>query len=222
MFDDLVCRGAADDVFHADQARALLEELDRYVEKVSETGMGIVFFAHLQGILQRELILSMTRLFEPYSAQNPGRSLPSIARHIRVHAPDLRIPERRALIDFVVKQKRSRPATEVLSDEPLSRAFVLHLEALPRADATSARPVDRALEQLRTTRNKAIAHHDHIDRATLLVPAWPHLVELINFARESVEVIARAYLSVGLNLAYDGRMAAMSLRQVMDRAGLGG
>jgi len=218
--DDLVCRGAANDVFHAEQARLLLEELDHFVDSVNQSGIGVQFFANLQAILQRELILGLTRLYEPYSARNPGRSLPAARRHIETHAAELPIPHRRSLIDFLASHGQQRDTLETLADEALSRVLVDHLEALPRADATSGRPLDQALEQLKTTRDKAIAHHDHLDHASLLVPGWPHMVDLVNTAREIVEALADAYVSVSLNLRYDSKRSSVSLRQLMDRAGL--
>jgi hypothetical protein len=68
--DDLVCRGAANDVIHAEQVRLLLEELDRFVDSVNQSGIGVQFFANLQANLQRELILGLTRLYEPLSADD--------------------------------------------------------------------------------------------------------------------------------------------------------
>jgi hypothetical protein len=219
--DDLVCRGAATDVFHAEQARLLLEELDHFVDSVNQSGVGVQFFANLQGILQRELILGLTRLYEPHSKQNHGRSLPAAKHYIKANSLGLRVPQRSSLIDFLVRQGKSRSTLEPLADEALSRVLVRHLdETLPRADARSGRPLDRALDQLKTTRDKAIAHHDHVDHASLLIPGWVHMVELVNTAREIVEMLARAYVSVSFNLRYDSKRLSVSLRQLMDRAGL--
>ena len=219
--DDLACRGAANDVFHADQARLLLEELDHFVGHVNLSGIGVQFFANLQAILQRELILSLTRLYEPHSKQNHGRSLPAAKHCIKANSLGLRVPQRSSLIDFLVRQGKSRSTLEPLADEALSRVLVRHLdETLPRADATSDRPLDRALGQLKTARDKAIAHHDQVDRASLLIPGWQYIVDLVNTAREIVEVLADAYVSVSLNLRYVSKRSSVSLRQLMGRAGL--
>ena len=51
----------------ARQARRLLEEIDTVVARVNETGVGKLFLTDLRGVLQRELILSVTRLDEPSS-----------------------------------------------------------------------------------------------------------------------------------------------------------
>jgi hypothetical protein len=72
ILDDLVSEGVALDVYEADQARLLLEELDGFVEPINQSGIGKHFVANLQGILQRELVLSLSRLYEPYSDRNQG------------------------------------------------------------------------------------------------------------------------------------------------------
>ena len=86
-----ICRGLAGDVYLAEVARRLLEELDLFGDAINRTGTGKHFFANLQMILQHELVLSVCRLYEPYSSRNPmrgstppffafqaGRSLPSL------------------------------------------------------------------------------------------------------------------------------------------------
>src|SRR6266478_4930822 len=93
--DEIVCGGAATDVYLADQARLLLEELDSFVERINRTGIGKQFLASLQGVLQRELILSLCRLYEPYSTRNPGRSLPATTHHLRTEAAGIRVINRR-------------------------------------------------------------------------------------------------------------------------------
>lgn len=89
ILDDLVSEGVALDVYEADQARRRLEELDRFVEPINQSGIGKHFVANLQRILQRDLVSALARLYEPHSDRNPGRSLRAIVRHIRTHAAAL-------------------------------------------------------------------------------------------------------------------------------------
>lgn len=88
VLDD-ICRGAADDVYMAHQARRLLEEIDTIVAVISDFGVGKGFFAGLQGILQRELVLGLTRVYEPYSPRNPGHTPRAAAHLIATHAANL-------------------------------------------------------------------------------------------------------------------------------------
>jgi hypothetical protein len=87
LLDDIVCRGAATDVYLADQARLMLEEINGFVERINRTGIGLKFVANLQGVLQRELTLSLCRVCEPYSPRNPSRSLPAAIPFIQRLSP---------------------------------------------------------------------------------------------------------------------------------------
>lgn len=221
ILDDLVSEGAALDVYEADQARRLLEELDRFVEPINQSGTGKHFAANLQGILQRELVLALSRLYEPYSDRHPGRSLRALIRHIRTHAAMLRVGHRESVINLLSVRGEPRAATGVLSDVDLSIRLSDLLDAqLPRPDATSGRPLDAALALLKTVRDKRIAHRDQVSRSVLLIPGWDHLIELIDEARTIVEMVAGAYVVAGYNLTSDAKAAARSLRRLLRSAGL--
>ncbi len=219
---DDICRGVADDVFLAELTRHLLEELDGVIEPINQTGIGKHFFANLQMILQHELILSTTRIYEPYSSRNPGRTLPAAIHHIATHAAKLPVLNRFSLVDYLASHGHSRGAIEHLSNEQLSLTLAKSLDAdIPRVDMVSTGPLNQALAQLKMVRDKAIAHHDRVSHSSLLIPGWSHLVNLINLARETVTLVAHAYLSVGYNLGSDASWGVHSLRRLLDRAGLG-
>jgi hypothetical protein len=221
LLDEVVCGGVAIDVFHADQAHCLLEELDGFVQAVNATGIGKVFLANLQLILERHLYLSLMRVYEPYSSQNPSRSIPAAIHLISSRAAELRIVERKPLIDFLSGLSKPRPDLSLLPDEQLSLTLAAHLDALvPKADHNSGRPLDQALANVKRVRDKALAHHDRIDPASLLVPGWPKVVELIEIARRFVVLVAEGYLNVHHDLAGDASRSATSLRRLLGRTGL--
>jgi hypothetical protein len=86
----------------------------------------------------------------------------------------------------------------VQSDEELSKSIMGHLQhALPKPDENSTRPLDQALGNLKRVRDKALAHHERVDSASLIVPSWAKLAQLIDTAN-----------------------AASSLRQLLTKAGL--
>jgi hypothetical protein len=219
--DDIVSEGVALEVFEADQARLLLEELDRFVGQINETGLGKQFFANLQRILQRDLILGLSRLYEPYSVRNPGRSLPATAHHVATHAAELQVWNRQPLFNFLIIHGESRLEIEAFSDERLSLTLARHLDLnMVRADSTTGRPLDEALARPKAVRDKRIAHHDRVSHSSLLIPGWNHLVDLIDGARGTVELVADSYLRVSYNLVSDAKQAVHSLRRLLDRAGL--
>jgi len=218
---DDISRGAADDVFLAELSRRVLEQLDEAVERINDTGIGKLFFANLQIILQHALVLSVTRIYEPYSARNPGRTLPAAIRHLEVHAAALPVPNRARLVDYLASHGHSRAAVEALANEQLSLTLAKALAAEIRRPDTTATSPRQALAQLKTVRDKAIAHHDRVSRSVLLIPGRVQLVTLIDRAREALTLVAHAYLSVDYSLAGDARLPEDSLRDLLRRAGLG-
>lgn len=219
---DDITKGVADDVFLAELSRRFLEQLDQAVQRINDTGIGKLFFANLQMILQHGLVLSVTRIYEPYSTRNPGRTLPAAIRHIEVHATTLPVPNRGPLVDYLASRGHSREAVEAIPNEQLSLTFAKTLGAeIPQGDTASTSPLSQALAQLKAARDKAIAHHDRVSPSSLLIPGWAHLVKLIDTAREALTLVAHAYLSVGYNLAGDAGWPVHSLRELLRRAGLG-
>jgi hypothetical protein len=132
---DELSRGVADDVFLAELSRRFLEQLDEAVQRINDTGIGKLFFANLQIVLQHALVLSVTRIYEPYSPRNPGRTLPAAIHHIEVHAAALPVPNRASLVDFLASRGHSRDAVEALGNKELSLTFAKALSAeIPRPD----------------------------------------------------------------------------------------
>ena len=216
-----ICRGVADDVFLAEIARRLLEEINTAVESINETGIGKPFFADLQIILQHEIVLSVTRMYESYSSRNPGRTLPAAIHHIATHAANLQVINHEAVLKYLVTRGHVRQSVDGLSNECLSLTLTRSLDReIPRADIPGSSALNNALAQLKTVRDKAIAHHDRVRPSSLLIPGWSDLVNLIDMARETVTLVSQAYLSVGYNLAGDASRGAHSLRALLDRVGL--
>jgi AbiU2 len=215
-----ICRGLAGDVYLAEVARRLLEELDLFGEAINRTGTGKHFFANLQMILQHELVLSVCRLYEPYVSRNPGRSIPTAAHHIDAHVTSLRITGRERLGKFLGCSATILQPSNLAADEELSKRFVQHLADLPKANLDSSRPLDQALTLLKTVRDKAVAHHERIDSSLLRVPGWARLAELIDIAREVTEILADSYSEGGYYLKDDANRAARSLVGLLERAGL--
>jgi hypothetical protein len=221
LLDEVVCSGVAIDVFHADFVRRLFEELDDFVQPINKTGIGKVFFANLQIILERHLYLSLMRLYEPYSKRNPGRSIPAAVHLISSRAADLRIIDRKALVDYLTGIGGLDSGPPPLRDEEVSLRLAACLEAaMPKADSSSDRPLDQALAKLKAVRDKMIAHPDGIDPVSILVPEWPKIAELIQIADRFVVLVAQAYLGVHHDLTSDTGWPVTSLRRLLKLAGL--
>lgn len=180
-----------------------------------------MFFANLQIILERHLYLSLVRLYEPYSKRNPGRSIPEAIHLISSRAADLRIVDRKRLAEYLPDISALHTGPPPLRDEEISLRLAACLEAvMPKADSNSDRPLDQALAKLTALRDKMIAHHDRVDPASLLVPEWPKIADLIHIADTFVVIVAEAYLGVHHDLASDTGWPVSSLRRLLKRAGL--
>jgi hypothetical protein len=83
MLDDVVCCGVAIDVFHADQARRLWEELESFIEPINETGLGTRFLANLQLILERHCYLSISR----YTSRTPPEIQVAASELLSISSP---------------------------------------------------------------------------------------------------------------------------------------
>lgn len=222
ILDKVVCEGIAYDVFHADHARRLLETLDTYIGTINKSGLGKSFFANLQVTLQAHLCLSLTRLYATYSSRNPSRSIASAVHLIDSHAGELAIANREPLIQFLIGQGEACDVLTTLQAEALSLVLVQHLkQLLPKADSKSGRPLDQALAHLKMMRDKAIAHRDRVVPASFIFPAWSEVVELIEFARQLTDLIIDSYsLTVSYAFESDARRPAVSLRRLLNKAGL--
>jgi hypothetical protein len=219
--DEIVCGGIAHDVFSANQSRLLLEALDDYVRPINDSGTGKCFFAALQIILKRDLYLVLCRLYEPSSNRNPGRTIPSAIRFISENKNALPIVDRHYLIEFFVSHGITAGFLEEADDTKLSDTLASFCaREWPRFDGKSSRPLDAALCKLKAVRDKWVAHHDRVDCASLIVPAWENLAELISKGRVFVKLIAQCYLGAYFDLDHDAERAKMSMRRLLARAGV--
>jgi hypothetical protein len=94
-------------------------------------------------------------------------------------------------------------------------------DTLPQSRSNSPRRLDQALTKVKIIRDKVGAHNEMIDRTSLVLPPWQDLVDLIEFARHFVILIAGAYLhgSPNVNFEHDASRATASLRRLLERVG---
>lgn len=220
---DEIVNGINLDVYYASQDRYLLEMLGDYVQIINACGLGKDFFANLQLILRDHLYLSIARLYDPYSPRNPGRSIAAAVHCICSHARELEIIDREPLFQFWIHEGKWCPALSMLQDDKLSVIVGQHLkDIMPQHRSDSPRRLDQALTHVKTIRDKVGAHNEMIDRASLGLPPWKELVDLIEFARHFVILIAGAYLhgSPNVHFEHDASRATASLRRLLERVGL--
>jgi hypothetical protein len=83
-----------------------------------------------------------------------------------------------------------------------------------------------ALKRLRDSRDKVIAHNEHVDPSVRLRPTWDDAARLTAFAAEFTQVMAWGYLSLDLTIggefvaSFHAQRSARTLVGLLHRAGL--
>lgn len=227
-FDDLVHRSISDPVESAIQADSLAIEIADRRSWINNTGHGHLF-STLQVILADELVLSVTRLFDPPHKIHPTQSIPAVLQFMDAHARWLPIHKRAPLEDAIVKGGVLRSNVQQLTGPELTRCVAAHYRArLPNPDRWKSDPIAASLRALRFRRNKQIAHAQAVSPRDRIDAAWRDARVLVQWALEFADVIGAGYLDYYFlagdkktYLADDfAREAARDLGKVLNKAGL--
>ena len=211
---DYLCNGIAAEIFLADQAYALAEEIGKHTKEINEANFGKLF-GSLQVMLSDRQTLAATKLFDP-EKKYPTRSIPGTLDLLERHAPLWRVPQRRKICEILAQGDVDASRLNQLSNEKLTCAVVEHYRTrLPDAGG------------LRQSRDKVIAHNEAIDRSTLESPTWGEALGLINYAKAFVATIGDGYLDIlfGSNssdyrITSEAQRPAVSLRRLLIAAGI--
>jgi hypothetical protein len=162
---------------------------------INESGFGI-FFGQLQLILQEQIILLLSKIFE-----SPNRySIKSIP----------------ALVKFIEKHKQEFIQIESEQDE----IVLILLEKLGYKTATKYDTVTEILykyssgmestrEKIRTLRDKISAHHEHVDARIFPNVSLSEIMELLERTKNFMSIVDYVYLGL-VSVDYQGRYFANS------------
>jgi AbiU2 len=217
---DYLLDGIAAEIFWADEAYALAEEIGKHVQQINDANFGALF-SSLQVIFSDRQTLSITKVFDPATnPRYPTRSVPATLAFLEDHAELWKVPQRHRLHQILTEAGVDSAHVEQLRSAELTRAIVAHYKG---ALANLSLP----LATLRQSRNKVIAHNEAIKRSTLQQPTWGEAISLVNYAKEFVATIGFAYLSTifGTNssdyyLTLDARRTARHLRRLLEAANI--
>jgi len=221
---DYLYNGLASEIFWAEQAHALAEEIGRHANQINDANYGQLFGA-FQAILSDRQTLAIAKIFDPPSNRFPTRSIPAILNHLEVHADLWKLPDRQKLHEELAKGGVDITLLEKLSAPDLTRAVVSRFQStLP-----SRSNVDRlslSLEALRESRNKVIAHNEAVDPATRRRPTWGDATPLVNYAKHFVSTVGRGFLGIHFEingqflLTEDAHRNSRALNRFFRAAGL--
>ena len=213
---DYLLNGIAKEIFLADEAYALAEEIGRHAEAIHADGFASLF-GTLQVSLSDRQTLSITKMFDRPS-RYPTRSILAILDMLSTNAELWGIPQRHVLHQELIGAGVERSSVERLSNVALTHAIVNHYENT----LTNLYP---ALMELRQSRDKVIAHNEAIERSLLQSPTWGAAISVVKYAKDFVSTIGFGYLSLFLGsgsgrycLAHDARRTTIDLRRLLEAA----
>lgn len=229
--EGIIRQGVAVDLFHADEALSLDMFVGQHADEINKATFG-AFFGSLQIILTRNLILHVARMYEKPkepTRRNPNpypiRSIPAAIWILKEHVDDLVIEQRHSLIAVLVRRGAPPDEMGTLSDRELTNYLVSFFEqryskAHPDGVANS-----RALEALRTLRDKVVAHPEAIRLEDMPKPLYQEIEDLMELARAFVAAVGSGYLSFDYEaddghyfMAGDAKRPTTSLKRLLQAA----
>jgi hypothetical protein len=217
---DYLLNGIVTEIFWAEEAYALAEEVSKHAQAIHAAGFTSLF-GSLQVLLSDRQTLSVTKMFDQ-PKRYPTRSIPAILEFLKAHAGLWKVPERRVLHPTLIEAGAERQSLERLTNVELTHEIVSHYESR----LTSLSP---SLTELRQSRDKVIAHNEAIERSTLQPPTWGAAISLVEYAKDFVATISFGYLSTNLrrvggdySLSDNARRTSKQLRRLLDAADISG
>ncbi len=226
---DVVSNGIQIDVFSAEEALFLDELIGRDAKKINEAAFG-AFFRSLQIILGRHLILTVYRIFERPNSRYPLRSIPVALQILENHAGNLKIEQRSRLkkrlrsVNFVQEEQEF----DTLADSKLTAILIEYFrKTLPKTGLTKPEGLSKALDALKTARDKQIAHHEAIESKNFPKATYAEIDQLVAYAKQFLAIVGDAYLSAVYEVedgtyrfTSDAKRATSSLKRLLIKAGV--
>ena len=223
---DTLYKGTGPEIFLAVRARELHRSIATNADRVNMAGYGELFSA-LQNGAVCELTLSIAKLFERPSARYITRSIPSAIALLQAHAADLTPVEPTVALRDLDRIGISTNGLRKLNGANYTLSLASRLgSACPDVSQAFTDDLSRALDALRVSRDKTIAHNEAIDRAVLPSTSWADVENLILFAKHTHAALAMAYFGsiwtddIGTFLPdSEARIASMQLNRVVATIG---
>jgi len=179
---DYLLDGIASEIFRADQAYSLGEHIGQFAEEINAANFGELF-GSLQIVLSDRQTLSVVIIFEP-TKRYPTRSIPSVLGLLQSEAETWRVPEPGKLRRGLVNSGSDSTSVEQMNNTELRYAICCYFRStLPNTKRLEPGNLSHALDALRQSRDKVIAHNEAIDSASFQPPTWGDATSLLNYAK---------------------------------------
>jgi len=214
------------DIFQADESISLYKMIGLNAEGINKYNFGELFGA-LQGVLSDRLVLSLNKLFE-VEKKNPSRSIPSVLTYLEKNAFILKINSKSKLISGLNELGGDGDFSEndPLPDSEFSKILVSRLrQFIPHHKGDTK--LSKTLIALRESRDKRIAHNEHIESTRIAGVTWNECIELLDFAKKFTATIGFGYLSLMMQwpsgeyiLSDDAERRSVALKRLFKKAGI--
>lgn len=220
---DIIQTGLSEDLFYLEEAMSLEDFISEHSEAINTATFG-AFFGCLQVILGRYIILQTAKLFDYPCKKFKKRSIYTAICTLNIYKDQLKIEQP---IILERKAKEYGLGIEIsgsVSNPQLTTALAAYFENQLGSEKNQNR-LYFAVENIKTLRNKKIAHPEMISDAELPPTTFGDIKLIIDFAKQFVATIGIAYLSIIYDddsgdyfLTSDAQRAKRCLKRILTAA----
>lgn len=192
QLQDLVTHGLIADIFKMERSYMLLKNIGTNAHVINAPGAGNFgeLFGSIQVALQTDVILAVTRLYDPPDKKYPTRCIRRLLDLMEENKNELpKIREIYNLKNELHLIGMNKNAISLVDTD--ESAFALELVRHFRSILEDPLTIDIA-KKLKNIRDKSIAHNEQCTQ--IQGPTWQGLERLIQHAKELVGVLGWAYL----------------------------
>lgn len=189
---DLVSQGLIADIFKMERSYILLKTISTNAQTINTPGAGNFgeLFGSIQVALQTDVILAVTRLYDPHSKVYPTRCIRRLLDLIEENTNEL--PKIREIYNLknelrLIGMDKNAISLVDTDESAFAIGLVRHFRSILEQPMT----ID-TVKKLKNIRDKSIAHNEQCTQ--IQGPTWRGLERLIQYAKELADVLGWAYL----------------------------
>jgi hypothetical protein len=224
---DIISEGVVVDIYKADQAISIFDEIGKASEVLNRDNFGNLF-GSIQGYMTDQLILSLTKIYERPNKNYPTRSIPSALKFLEEHSEYIKIKESWFLDGKLSGLGISESQIRCMTENEKTRVLIKELRKnMPSVDPSNPEKLSKPMEALRDARDKKIAHNESISVEKLAHTTWEEIYPFLKFAKKAVGIIGISYLDIGYEVndesylpSSDAKRTGTALRRLFKKSGL--
>lgn len=217
---DIVNDGIAKDVYQAETSLQLFKQILKYSKEIEKSSFAILFDT-LRFILTKEFTLAIAKLYEEEGRCYKIRSIPSALKLLEESANELIIVEKPSLIRKMIRCGFDGNYLNSLGDTRITNEIIKYFRNTLQGQKL------KAMNALKTARDKVIAHHELIQTNNLPTTNIEEIEQLIAHAERFLGIIGSGYLSIAYEdddsncfLSSDAKRASRAIERLLQAAGI--